>query len=82
MDRVLQALLRTELRFFIRKVFTSVSPGETYLHNWHVDIRHARLGLFIKTMRTSFMSIGVASNIRTCAARSSVWRQSIARPPS
>src|SRR6202030_2655906 len=37
MDRVLQALLRTELRFFIRKVFTSVSPGETYLHNWHVD---------------------------------------------
>ena len=37
MDRVLQALLRTELRFFIRKVFTTVSPGETYLHNWHVD---------------------------------------------
>src|ERR1700716_512235 len=37
MDRVLRALLRTELRFFIRKVFTTVSPGETYLHNWHVD---------------------------------------------
>jgi hypothetical protein len=37
MDRVLQALLRTELRFFIRKVFTTVSPGETYLHNWHVE---------------------------------------------
>ena len=33
----MQALLRTELRFFIRKVFTTVSPGETYLHNWHVD---------------------------------------------
>jgi hypothetical protein len=33
MDRVLQALLRTELRFFIRKVFTTVLPGETYLHN-------------------------------------------------
>jgi hypothetical protein len=31
MDRVLQALLRTELRFFIQKVFTTVSPGETYL---------------------------------------------------
>ena len=29
--------MRTELRFFIRKVFTTVSPGETYLHNWHVD---------------------------------------------
>jgi hypothetical protein len=36
MDRVLQALLRTEL-LFIQKVFTTVSPGETYLHNWHVD---------------------------------------------
>jgi hypothetical protein len=42
----------------------------------------ARLGLSIKTMRTSFMSIGVASNIRTCAEKSSVWRQSIARPQS
>jgi predicted phage terminase large subunit-like protein len=29
--------LRTELRFFIQKVFATVSPGETYLHNWHVD---------------------------------------------
>src|SRR4030088_1590018 len=37
MDRVLRALLRTELRFFIQKVFTTVSPGETYLHNWHVE---------------------------------------------
>src|ERR1700680_2626274 len=37
MDRVLQALLRTELRFFIRKVFATVTPGETYLHNWHVE---------------------------------------------
>jgi predicted phage terminase large subunit-like protein len=37
MDRVLQAVLRTDLTFFIRKVFATVSPGETYLHNWHVD---------------------------------------------
>ena len=37
MDRVLRAILRTELRFFIRKVFATISPGETYLHNWHVD---------------------------------------------
>jgi predicted phage terminase large subunit-like protein len=37
MDRVLRAILRTDLRFFIRKVFATVSPGETYLHNWHVD---------------------------------------------
>ncbi len=37
MDKVVRALLRTELAFFIRKVFATVSPGETYLHNWHVD---------------------------------------------
>jgi predicted phage terminase large subunit-like protein len=37
MDRTLQAVLRTELSFFIRKVFATVSPGEAYLHNWHVD---------------------------------------------
>src|SRR6266571_7892251 len=37
MDRVLRAILRTELAFFIRKVFATVSPGDTYLHNWHVD---------------------------------------------
>src|ERR1700676_4062574 len=37
MDRVLRAILRTDLPFFIRKVFATVSPGETYLHNWHVD---------------------------------------------
>jgi hypothetical protein len=37
MNRVLQAAFRTELSFFIRKVFATVSPGEVYLHNWHVD---------------------------------------------
>src|ERR1700687_5656629 len=37
MDRVLRAILRTDLPFFIRKVFATISPGETYLHNWHVD---------------------------------------------
>ena len=37
MDRLLQALLRRNLRYFIEKVFATVSPGETYLHNWHID---------------------------------------------
>ncbi len=37
MDRVLRAILRTELPFFIRKVFATISPSDTYLHNWHVD---------------------------------------------
>lgn len=37
MNRLLEAVLRTDLRFFIRKVFATVSPGEPYLHNWHIE---------------------------------------------
>lgn len=37
MDRVLQAVLRTDLRFFFRKVFATVYPGETYSHNWRIE---------------------------------------------
>jgi predicted phage terminase large subunit-like protein len=33
----LASLLRTRFGFFIRKVFTTVSPGDTYLHNWHIE---------------------------------------------
>ena len=53
MDRVLQAVLRRELSYFIRKVFATVSPGEAYLHNWHVDaIAHQLLLVHLgKTFR-------------------------------
>jgi predicted phage terminase large subunit-like protein len=37
MDRVLRAVLREDLASFVRKVFTTVSPGTRYLHNWHID---------------------------------------------
>src|SRR5258708_5151692 len=37
MSAQLSALLRTELRYFIRKVFNTVLPGTTYLPNWHID---------------------------------------------
>ena len=37
MNKVLPALLRVNLRFFIQKVFATVSPGDIYLHNWHID---------------------------------------------
>ena len=37
MHKVLRALLRSNLRYFTQKVFATVSPGEIYLHNWHVD---------------------------------------------
>ena len=38
----LSAALRLDLGTFIVKVFQTISPGDTYLHNWHVDaIVHA-----------------------------------------
>jgi predicted phage terminase large subunit-like protein len=35
--RVLRALLRHSLPAFINKAFTTISPGDQYLHNWHID---------------------------------------------
>jgi hypothetical protein len=37
MDRLLQAVLRDDLNSFIRKVFATVSPGTSYVHNWHIE---------------------------------------------
>jgi predicted phage terminase large subunit-like protein len=45
MKPVLAALLRTDLRYFIRKVFATVSPGERYMDNWHIDAVVHRLML-------------------------------------
>ncbi len=45
MERALAALLRKDLRYFIQKVFGTVSPGERYMHNWHIDAIVYRLML-------------------------------------
>ncbi len=34
---ILAAALRQDLGTFIAKVFSTVSPGDDYLHNWHID---------------------------------------------
>jgi len=34
---VLDAILRTDFVSFIRKVFQTVSPGEHFLENWHIE---------------------------------------------
>ena len=34
---LLGAVLRQDLGTFIAKVFQTVSPGDRYLHNWHID---------------------------------------------
>lgn len=33
----LKALIRSDFSYFIRKVFNTVSPGDEYLHNWHIE---------------------------------------------
>ena len=33
----LAALLRSDLRFFVRKSFQTILPGTPYLPNWHID---------------------------------------------
>ena len=35
--RALQAVLRTNFASFVHRVFLTVSPGDGYLHNWHID---------------------------------------------
>src|SRR4029077_11941738 len=37
MNAPLSALLRTDLRYFVWKVFGTVLPSTTYLPNWHID---------------------------------------------
>lgn len=40
------AALRSDLSAFIRRAFATVSPGEPYLHNWHIDaIAHYLMGI-------------------------------------
>jgi predicted phage terminase large subunit-like protein len=36
-QRYLEAALREDFGTFIAKVFSTVSPGDIYRHNWHVD---------------------------------------------
>lgn len=33
----LDAILRTDLNFFVRKVFATVSPNDTFKPNWHIE---------------------------------------------
>ena len=36
-QQILRVVLRQDLGTFIAKVFWTVSPGDHYLHNWHID---------------------------------------------
>jgi hypothetical protein len=37
MNITLSALLRTDLRYFVWKVFQTILPSTAYLSNWHID---------------------------------------------
>jgi len=44
--RILHAALREDFGTFVAKVFSTVSPGDVYLHNWHIDaISHALMDI-------------------------------------
>lgn len=34
--RLLEALLREDFESFLRKVFATLSPGQTYVADWHI----------------------------------------------
>src|SRR6478735_1192157 len=36
-QRLLRALLRQDFMAFLEKVFVTVSPGQLYLPNWHIE---------------------------------------------
>jgi hypothetical protein len=65
----LHSLLRNDLPSFIRKVFGTVSPGETFLPNWHIEAITYQLeqiiagrtrGLIINQPPRSLKSISVS----------------------
>ena len=35
--RIVQALLRHDLRAFVHKVFLALTPGQTYVRSWSID---------------------------------------------
>lgn len=41
--RLLQALVRSNFRTFVHKVFLTLSPGQTYVPSWHLDAIACRL---------------------------------------
>ena len=36
-QKLLQALLRRDFIAFVEKVFATVSPGQPFLANWHIE---------------------------------------------
>ena len=43
----LNAILRTDLASFIRKVFKILNPNTPYLENWHIDLIAYELEQFL-----------------------------------
>ena len=46
-QRILHAAMRQDLGTFTAKVFSTVSPGDVYHHNWHIDaVHHALMQIY------------------------------------
>lgn len=37
-EEALKAVLRSDFSYFIQKSFYTITDGETYHHNWYVDV--------------------------------------------
>ena len=63
----LASLLRTGFGFFIRKAFATVSPGDTYFHNWHIDaIEHQLVMIHQRDNRRVDHAAAALAKIHLC----------------
>ena len=54
-QQILAALLCTDLNVFVHKVFTTVSPGDLYRHNWHIEAITYDLGRCLSSDNTRLL---------------------------
>ena len=80
--KILHAALRQDLGTFIAKVFSTVSPGDDYLGNWHIDAAvHALMQIYHSKIRRLIITQPPRSLKSICTSVSFVaW--SIGHDPS
>lgn len=66
---ILAAVLRQDLGTFVAKAFQTVSPGDRYLHNWHIDaVIHALMQVHAGTIRRLIITQPPRSLKSICAS--------------
>jgi predicted phage terminase large subunit-like protein len=66
---VLHAVLRGDFGAFVAKVFSTISPGDAYSDNWHIDaVSHALMGIHAGTNRRLIITQPPRSLKSICAS--------------